>query len=96
MERSRGSRSKTRQKLRKDVRSRGVLPVSRIIQKFDIGDRVCIVIEPSIQKGQPHPRFHGKTGIILEKRGRSYVVGIKDGNAEKKVISSTVHLRAQG
>ena len=54
MERSRGKRSKTRHKMRKDVRKRGVVPVTKFMQKFEIGDIVHIVIEPSIHKGQPH------------------------------------------
>lgn len=95
MKRSRGFRSKSRHKMRKDVRERGELPVSKVIKEFEEGDTVSIVIEPSVQKGQPHPRFHGKTGVIKEKRGRSYLVEILDGNARKKVISRPVHLFLQ-
>ncbi|MDP6459920.1 MAG: 50S ribosomal protein L21e [Candidatus Hydrothermarchaeota archaeon] len=95
MERSRGFRSKTRHKMKKPVRKRGELPVSRLIQEFNVGDTVSIVMEPSVQKGQPHPRFHGKTGVVREKRGRSYLVEISDGNAKKKVISRPVHLFLQ-
>lgn len=96
MKRSRGFRSKTRHKLKKKAREKGDLPVSRIIQEFKEGDSVSIVIEPSIQKGQPHPRFHGKTGVVVENRGRSYLVEIQDGNAIKRVISRPVHLILQG
>ena len=96
MERSRGFRSKTRHKLRKKVRMKGDLPVSRAIQEFKPGNRVSVVIEPSVQKGQPHPRFHGKTGVVVEKRGRAYLVELKDGNATKKVIARPVHLVLQG
>ncbi len=95
MRRSKGSRTGTRQKLLKKNREKGVLSVSRIIQKFEIGDRVHIDIDPSIQKGQPHPRFHGKTGRVVEKRGRSYLVEVMDGNAKKILISRPVHLRPQ-
>ena len=95
MERSRGFRSKSSHKMKKPVRKRGELPVSRLIQKFNVGDTVSIVLEPSVQKGQPHPRFHGKTGVVREKRGRSYLVEISDGNAKKKVISRPVHLFLQ-
>lgn len=81
--------------MKKPVRKRGDLPVSRLIQEFKEGDTVSIVIEPSVQKGQPHHRFHGKTGVVLEKRGGSYLVGISDGNAKKKVIAKPVHLFLQ-
>ena len=95
MERSRGFKSRTRKKLTKKARERGVLPVTKLVQTFETGDRVHIVIEPSIQKGQPHPKFHGKTGIIVEKRGRSYLVEIKDKNAKKTLISKPVHIKKQ-
>jgi large subunit ribosomal protein L21e len=95
MKRSRGFRSKSRYKMKKHVRKKGALPVSRVIQEFKVGDTVSIVMEPSVQKGQPHPRFHGKTGVVREKRGESYLVEISDGNAKKIVISRPVHLFLQ-
>ena len=95
MRRSKGSRSKSRYKMKKPIRKRGKLPVSKLIQEFKVNDTVSIVNEPSIQKGQPHPRFHGKTGIVVEKRGRSYLVQIADGKTNKKIISRPVHLILQ-
>jgi|TARA_B100001964_G_C14254530_1_gene611631 large subunit ribosomal protein L21e len=95
MRRSKGSRSKSRYKMKKPIRKRGKLPVSKLIQEFKVNDTVSIVNEPSIQKGQPHPRFHGKTGIVVEKRGRSYLVQISDGKTNKKIISRPVHLVLQ-
>lgn len=92
--RSKGYRSKTRGKFSKSVRDRGLPPVSRFIQDFKPGDRVAIVIEPGIPKGQPHSRYHGRTGLIAERRGRAYVVEVRDGGAIKKIISRPEHLRA--
>ena len=90
-----GPRKKTRYKFKKDLRERGVLPVTRVIQKFEIGQKVHIVCEPSIQKGMPHRRFHGKTGSVIGQRGRAWLVEIRDGNKNKMVISRPQHLRAQ-
>ncbi len=95
MKRSRGLRSKTRHKMRKSSREKGPLSTTRLMKSFTVGDKVHIVLEPSIQKGQPHPRFHGRTGTVIGKRGRSYLVEISDGDAKKMVISAPVHLRAQ-
>ncbi|MFQ6135557.1 MAG: 50S ribosomal protein L21e [Candidatus Hydrothermarchaeales archaeon] len=95
MERSRGSRSRTRKKLKKGARKRGALPVTKVVQGFERGDKVHIVIDPGVQKGQPHPKFHGKTGSVVEKRGRSYLVEIHDKNAKKILISHPVHLKRQ-
>jgi large subunit ribosomal protein L21e len=95
MKRSRGFRSKSRHKLSKKTREKGVLPITRLMKNFEVGEKVHIVLESSIQKGQPHPRFHGRTGTVVGKRGRSYLVEINDGDAKKIVISAPVHLRAQ-
>ncbi|WP_373839529.1 50S ribosomal protein L21e [Methanospirillum sp.] len=90
-----GPRKKTRYKFKKDLRTRGVLPVTRVIQQFEVGQKVHVVCEPSIQKGMPHRRFHGKTGSVVGQQGRAWLVEIRDGNKLKTVISRPQHLRAQ-
>lgn len=56
---------------------------------------VHIVIDPSIHKGMPHPKFHGKTGAVIDKRGRAFIIEVKDGNAIKTVIALPEHLKGQ-
>lgn len=90
-----GQRKKTRYKFKKALRARGIPPVTSVIQDFDIGQKVHIVVEPSIQKGMPHRRFHGKTGTVIGSRGRSWVLEVPDGNAVKVVIAKPQHLKAQ-
>jgi large subunit ribosomal protein L21e len=90
-----GPRKKTRYKFKKDLRKRGIMPVTSVIQQFEIGQKVHVVCEPSIQKGMPHRRFHGKTGTVLGQRGRAWVLSINDGNMEKVVIARPQHLKAQ-
>lgn len=92
MVKSKGKRSKTRKKLRKKVRDRGKIPTSKITQDFPEGTKVNIKINPSITDGQPHARFHGKTGTITGKQGRGYKIAIREGNKIKKVISRPEHL----
>ena len=93
--RSRGFKSKTRYKLKKTIRAGRTNPITKKIQTFDEKDLVHIIIDPSIHKGQPHPRFHGRTGKIAEKRGRAYIVNINDGNKAKKLIVRPEHLKMQ-
>ena len=95
MRRSRGFKSKTRYKLKKSVREGRTNPITKRIQTFDEDDLVHIIIDPSSQKGQPHPRFHGKTGKVSEKRGRAYIVEINDGNKAKRLIIRPEHLKMQ-
>lgn len=90
-----GPRKKTRYLLKKDLRRRGLPPVSCLIQQFKIGEKVHVVIEPSIHKGMPHRRFHGKTGTIIGQRGRAWMLEVRDGDTMKVLIARPEHLRAQ-
>lgn len=90
-----GMRKKTRYKFKKDLRTRGLTPVTRSIQVFEEGQRVHIVCDSSTQNGMPHRRFHGKTGTVVGRQGRAWVLTIKDGNKTKTVVSRPQHLRPQ-
>jgi large subunit ribosomal protein L21e len=90
-----GPRKKTRYKFKKNLRQRGLPPVTSLIQEFETGQKVHVVCESSIQKGMPHRRFHGKTGTVIGRRGRAWVLAVRDGNAQKVVIARPQHLKAQ-
>jgi large subunit ribosomal protein L21e len=94
VKRPRGPRSKTRHKLSKGPRFKGVPSVSKQVKVFPVGTVVSIHIEPSIHAGFPPALFHGLTGKIVERRGRDgYVVEFKAGKATKKVVTTASHLR---
>ena len=95
MRNSKGLKSRSRYKLKKSIRPSRANPISRKIQVFEDGNKVHIIIDSSIQKGQPHPRFHGKTGEIVGQKGKAYLVGIKDGNKPKELIIRPEHLKLQ-
>ena len=46
--------------------------------------------------GMPHPRFLGTTGRIVERRGRAYVVQIRDGHMTKTLLVRPEHLKPPG
>jgi len=95
MAKTHGTRRKSRYKLKKTVREKGLSTITRAIQQFTEGDLVNIDLDPSIQKGMPHHKFHGKTGKVVGQRGRAYLVGVRDGNSTKEVIVLPEHLTAQ-
>jgi len=88
-----GFRRGTRELLRKNPRQKGMAPLGRYLQDFEVGDRVDIIIDPSEHKAMPHSRFHGKTGLIVAKRGRCYEVKVKQLNMVKTIFASVAHLR---
>lgn len=91
--RSRGIRTKSRHILRKKPRERGISSITRALQEFKQGESVSIVIDSSMHKGMPHPRFQGHTGEIEGKQGESYLVGINNGKKRKTLIVRSEHLR---
>lgn len=92
---SKGTNFRTRRIFSKHPRKRGLPSLSSMLTTYEVNSKVNIVIEPSVQKGRPHRRFQGKTGLVLEKRGQAYVVKVADGNATKTVICRPEHLKAQ-
>ena len=95
MQRSRGLKSRSRKKMTKVQRPGRTNPITNRMQRFEEGDLVHITINPSIQKGQPAPRFHGKTGKVTGQKGKAYIVSLKDGNKAKELIVRPDHLKLQ-
>ena len=93
MKRSKGLRSKTRRKLKRKYKERGKTPITKTLQSFDVGEKANIVIDPSVQRGQPHPRFHGLTGDIAGMQGDAYLVDVECGNKMKRLVVSPEHLK---
>ena len=87
MKRSKGTLSTRTKRLR----SKEPLTVAKMVNSFDVGSKV-VITNKSYQKGLPALRYNGKHGLIIEKRGSSYVVQINDGGKKKTLISHPVHL----
>ncbi|MBN2042182.1 MAG: 50S ribosomal protein L21e [Candidatus Aenigmarchaeota archaeon] len=88
--RSKGMRRRTRNKLKGDVRSK--FKITPFLQEFRIKDKVVLKIDPSSQKGFPHPMFKGKTCEVVGKRGDAYLLELRFGNKLKKLIARPEHL----
>ena len=89
---SKGFRSRSRGTFTKDVRERGLPPVTRFLREFAVGDRVVVRIESSDPHGQPHPRYQGRTCTVVAKSGRAYRVTFLDGGKRKELIANPIHL----
>jgi len=89
---SKGYYSGTRSLLRKPQRERGKPQISKLLHEYELGSEVIIKMNSSVQKSMPHKRFHGKIGVIQEKRGRGYVVNVPQGEAVKTIIVRCEHL----
>ena len=77
---------------RKKTRTRGKLQLSRYFQELEKGDPVAVVKEDSVSSSFP-VRLQGRTGIVRGKRGKAYIVKIKDQNKEKEFLIEPIHLK---
>ncbi len=75
----------------RNIKSRRKLTVTDWIKDISVGDRVHIDIKPSVHP-VPHRRYRGKTGVVVEKRGKAYVVEVYLGNKPKKLILKPPHV----
>ncbi|MEM2101935.1 MAG: 50S ribosomal protein L21e [Candidatus Bathyarchaeia archaeon] len=92
MKGSKGYRCRTRSLLRKEPREKGKIGLSKLLRGYQPGEKVLIKINPTIHKGMPHRRYHGRIGIVIDKRGRAYAVNVTQGDATRKIIVRPEHL----
>lgn len=76
----------------KNPRERGKTTLTKILHGYEAGEKVVVKIDSSVQRGIPHRRFHGRVGVVVSKRGRSYVVHVPQGDATKEIIVRPEHL----
>lgn len=87
-----GARKKSRQKMTKSQKTKGKISISNFFREFKEGEKAVLKAEPAYQKGIYPLKFHGKIGIIKNKKGNCYEVSVKDGK-EKILVVHPVHLR---
>lgn len=90
--RAKGFQHRSRSLLTRKPRERGKISLTKILHTYETGEKVVVKLDPSVHKGMPHRRFHGRVGVIVSKRGRSYVVHVPQGDATKEIIVRPEHL----
>ncbi len=89
---SKGFRSRSRGTFTKEVREKGLPPVTRYLRAFEVGEKVVVRIEPSDPHGQPHPRYQGRTCTVLGRSGKAYRIEFLDGGKRKELVANPIHL----
>ena len=77
---------------KKNSREKGKIKFSEYFKELKTGERVAVVREQSVVGSFPQ-RIQGRTGIIESKRGRDYIVKLKEFNKEKIFIIPAIHLK---
>lgn len=68
-----------------------MLSIKTIIKEFDVGEKVAVVPKGTF-RDIPHPRYRGKIGTVLGKRGSAYVIKVRTMNATRTLIVPAKHL----
>lgn len=89
---SKGFRSRSRGTFTKEVREKGLPPVTRYLREYEVGDKVVVRIEPSDPHGQPHPRYQGRTCTVVARSGKAYRIEFLDGGKRKELVANPIHL----
>ncbi len=87
-----GPRAKGRYMTKKNKREKGMPSVNKMLQEFEVGEKVHVGVNPSVHSAMPHRRFVGKTGKVVNKRGECYIVEVRDMDAVKDIIVHPAHL----
>jgi len=89
VKRSLGKLSKRSRLLRKRVGD--AMPISTFLRKFEVGAKVHVA--PRHLRSMPHPRYRGKTGVVVGRQGGAYVVELNVYNARKRLVIEGAHLQ---
>jgi len=79
-------------KKKKQIRTIGKINLSEYFKELKEGDSVGVVKDASHASSFPD-RIHGATGVIESKRGKAYIVKLKEFNKEKRFIIQAIHLK---
>ena len=77
---------------RKNIRLRGKVSLSKYFQKFEENDSVAVKREISINASFPK-RLQGRTGVVKGKKGKAYIIKLKDQAKEKEFLIQPIHLK---
>lgn len=88
-----GSRRKTRHKMKRPKRLKGKLSHKKYLEEYKPGNKVALKADSIVQKGSFHPKFTGKTAVVIKKIGSCYEVAIKDFKKQKKLIVHPIHMK---
>jgi len=84
MERSHGLFSGRSRRLARHHRP-SKLGLSKLIKQFSIGDKVVIVPKGNF-RDIPHPRYRGRIGTVVGKRGDAYEVELWISKSTKRML----------
>lgn len=90
-QKSHGPQQGARKTLSKESRKKTT--INERMKEFEEGEKALIKINPSVQEGRVHMRYHGETAEVVGMRGDAYKLEVKDGGKVKTLHVKPVHLQ---
>lgn len=90
---SKGLRCRSRKRLSKHPRERGMGGLSNLLREYEVGQRVAIDIDPTYIETAPHRRYQGLVGTVVGRRGSAYIVEVFLGDKRKSIVTRAEHLK---
>ncbi|MBN2127780.1 MAG: hypothetical protein JW703_05360, partial [Candidatus Diapherotrites archaeon] len=69
--------------------------VNKLLKEIPIGAKVHVKLDPAIHSGLVALIFQGKTGEVIAKKGRCYVIALNKGNKKAEITINPAHLIIQ-
>ena len=89
-----GLRARTRDLFSKPYKKHGVIPLSKYMVQYKMGDIVDVIADGSVQRGMPHKYYHGKTGRVFDVTKTS--VGVMVNKVVRgRVLKKKIHIRVE-
>ncbi len=77
---------------RKRIREKRRISLSQYFKELKKGDKVSLIRNLSFKADFPK-NMQGKTGIVMGKRGRAYIVRLLNGKTYKNFTIKPIHLK---
>lgn len=77
---------------RKRLREKRRINLSQYFQELKKGEKVALIRNLSFKAAFPK-KMHGKTGIVIGKQGKCYIVRLLNGKTHKNFTINAIHLK---
>ncbi|HUB92622.1 MAG TPA: hypothetical protein VL945_01540 [Candidatus Saccharimonadales bacterium] len=93
MSSSKGLFSRRTRKLSRHIKP-SEMGISKMLNSFENGSKVIIMPRSTHNRSVPHPRYKGRTAIVLERRGDAYVVEMElSKSTKRRLVVPQMHLQ---
>ncbi len=93
MSSSKGLFSRSTRRLSRHIKP-SQMGLTKLIKNFENGSKVVIMPRSTRNRSVPHPRYRGRTAIVIGRRGDAYVVEMElSKSTKRRLVVPQMHLQ---